>query len=781
MTQNTNITMPIKSVDESETLEERLTGNVYNNVLPARYLLEDETPEEMFKRVAENVAEAERSDHAKAMWADEFEHLMTTQQFMPNSPTLMNAGATLQQLSACFVLEPGDSMEEPDEFGRESILDTVKHAGAIFKSGGGVGYSFSHLRPKGAWIKSTQSTTSGPMQFMQLYDATCETVKQGGKRRGAQMGIMRVDHADIGRFITAKREEGNLSNFNISVALTDEFIDAVRNGETYTFYDPQTDFTEPQKALQETKKFYSPEYAENPKDFQQAQEEDKVGMELVDENLWRDYADQIMVDQDGETVTLTEKWAGSLGDITPGETFELPAELIWDIILDGAWRNGEPGLFHYDATNREHTFDVEKYPEHAINATNPCAEQPLSAFEACNLGHINLSLMMKEDSVPFPVWKEQQDHEYRTVVGAVIDYCEENVDWEQLGLVARHGVRFLDNVVTMSEFPLEEIDERVKGQRKIGLGIMGWAQMLYQMGIPYGSEESYKAAGIIMAYIDREAVTASHELAEDRGSFKYWDESKYANPTEYGEWFRKHTQRDPEEYEDGFAMRNHNVTTIAPTGTTSMIGDTSGGCEPVFNVANFKNVGDDIQGSDMLVQFDDYFLRTLEANGIDAESVKEEAESLMRKNEFDGVHDLSIPEEIADVFVTTNDLTSEQHTKMQRAFQKYVDSGISKTINAPNDATRSDVHEAFMLALDSDERRMGDTIKGLTFYRDGSRNEQVLTTRVDNKLDEDDIDEAKELLENEGYAVIEKVDEWTEEKIEAYMNDEDKELVNADD
>ncbi|AGM11406.1 ribonucleotide reductase [Halogranum tailed virus 1] len=771
------VEMPILSVDESLSVEERMTANAYHNILPARYLLEGEDPEDLFSRVAENVAKAEADEVSEEMWADEFEHMMATLQFMPNSPTLMNAGGSLQQLSACFVLEPGDSMAEPDEFGRESILDTVKHAGQIFKSGGGVGYSFSALRPKGAYIESTESETSGPMQFMRLYDETCETVKQGGKRRGAQMGIMRVDHADIGRFITAKRVEGNLDNFNISVALTDEFIEAVRNDELYTFYDPQTDFDGTQDTLEETVKFYSPEYADNPVDFQQANAEDKVGMELVDENLWRDYADSIEahVDYDSdERVSLKEKWGDDARmHLKEGEVMQLPARFIWDLIIDGAWRNGEPGLFHLDETNRQHSFDAEKHPHHEINATNPCAEQPLSAYEACNLGHINLSLMMKDDSLPFEEWKKQTDYDYQFEKSAVTDYVEENVDWEQLQKIARHGTRFLDNVVTMSDFPLEEITQRVKGQRKIGLGIMGWAQMLYQMGIPYGSDESYQAARVVMGFIDKESTKMSHELAEERGSFEYWDESKYANPTEYPQWFHEHTYEDPENWEDGYPIRNHNTTTIAPTGTTSMIANTTGGCEPAYNVANFKNVGDDIQGSDMLVEFDDYFLKTLEANGIDVEAVKEDAESKMRNNEFDGVDDLSIPEEIARVFVTTNDLSSRQHGLMQRAFQEFVDSGISKTINAPNSATRNDVHEAFMLALDEDE--LGQTIKGLTFYRDGSRDEQVLTTRVDNNLDkEDETDVGKALL----YELGGEDKEWSEEDVEKFLEDAEDYVEN---
>lgn len=715
-----NITTPIKTVDEDKTVIDRMTKNAVENILPARYLLKDEngelkeSPEELFSRVAENVAKAEETETAQAMWADEFEHLMSTLQFMPNSPTLMNAGASLQQLSACFVIEPRDDMED--------IFKKAKDAALIFQSGGGVGYSFSHLRPKGALVSSTKGEASGPVSFMKVFDETCNQVKQGGKRRGAQMGILRVDHPDIGRFATAKRREGEFSNFNISAALTDDFIEAVRNDEEYTLYSPQSDYEEPFIVRETVAQFYNAEYENNPADsFSQ-----KKG-DLVKTNFWRDFADE---------VEEVEEFRGEI-QLEPGEPMTLPAKFIWAILVDGAHKNGEPGLFHYDETNRKHSFDVDEYPEHAINATNPCAEQPLSEYEACNLGHINLSLILKEDAPTYEEFKRENNYVENAGNEArlVSMYFDEAVDKKSLFRVIQSGTRFLDNVVTMSDFPLEEIEERVDGQRKIGLGIMGFAQMLFQMGIPYGSDESYEMAQNVMHFIDYQSVQASHELAKERGNFEYWDESKYANPTEYPEWFSNHTYQHPEEWEDGFPMRNHNTTTIAPTGTTSMLANTSGGCEPVYNVANFKNVGGDIQGDDMLVEFDDYFLRVLEANDIDVEAVKEEAETLMRNNEFEGVEDLPVPQKIADIFVTTQDLSSRQHTMIQRAFQEYVDSGISKTINLPHEATHDDVAEAYMLALDEDE--FGAPIKGMTVYRDGSRDEQVLTTRVDNGLEKD--------------------------------------------
>lgn len=737
------IETPIKTVDESLDVLDRITDNAQYNILPARYLLRDdegnitEEPDELFRRVAQNVATAEavfaddeyteeeapelsyddvKNDYPEVKkWADEFTELMETLQWMPNSPTLMNAGADLQQLSACFVLEPDDDMDD--------IFGTANDAALIFKSGGGVGYAFHHLRPKGAPVASTGGVSSGPLSFMEVYNTTCGTVEQGGKRRGAQMGIMRIDHADVGRFGVSKRTEGDFDNFNISVGVTDEFVEAVKNDDTYTFYDPETNFEEPQELYEETRKFYDPQYKNNPESW----EDDGEG-ELVKENFWRDHADTIT--PTGDYDSMEEKWGEylRLGFEEMDDTLELPARFIWDIIIDGAWKNGEPGLFYYDETNRKHSFDVEEHPEHRIEATNPCAEQPLSEFEACNLGHINLSLMVDEDAPTF----DEYD-------GSVEAYFNDAVDFESLDRVIESGTRFLDNVVTMSDFPLDEISERVRGQRKIGLGVMGWAQMLFQMGIPYGSDESYEMADHIMRHINFQSKQVSHSLTKERGVFAYWEDSKYANPTEYADWFEHHTYLPAEDHEEGFPIRNHNTTTVAPTGTTSMLGNTTGGIEPAYNVANFKNVGDDIQGDDMLVEFDDYFLRTLEANeGIDVDEIKEEAEELMRNNEFDGPHDLSIPDKLADVFVTTQDLTSRQHGLMQRVFQRHVDSGISKTVNLPNEATHDDVEDAYYLALTDEER--GVPIKGLTVYRDGSRNEQVLTTRTDNKLDETDED-----------------------------------------
>jgi len=744
--------IPILSVDESLTTEERLTDNAVNNILPARYLVNGETPDDMFRRVAENVAMAERNYfdesepenyETEKEWAEEFYELMSTLRFMPNTPTLMNAGDDLQQLSACFVLEVGDSMAEPDEFGRASILESAKDAGQIFKSGGGVGYTFGFLRPKGTHIESTDSETSGPMQFMRLFDEVCNTVKQGGKRRGAQMAIMPIEHPDVGRFVCAKRTEGDYSNFNISVGVTDEFIEAVENDGLYEFRDPRSAFDNAFEIVQATKNFFAPSHEDSPKS-------------IVDENIWRDYADDIDAWswEHNCPTSFREKWeahfraAENEGNLDVGENLALPARFIWDMMIDGAWRNGEPGLFYVDETNRKHSFDVSEHPEYQIHATNPCAEQPLCNYEACNLGHINLSLMVADNTINYDEWRKRQDFDYARDESAVVDYLQESIDYDELDRVIEGGTRFLDNVIDMSEFPLDEIDETVEAMRKIGLGVMGWAQMLYQMGIPYGSDESYVAAEHVMSYIDAKATRCSHELALERGSFDVWQDSKYADPTKYEDWFESHAYVSPSEHENGYEMRNHNVTTVAPTGTTSMIGDTSGGIEPVHSVAYKKNVGEDIQGDDMLVEFDSYFIKTLKANDINVNKIKEIAKKQMNTNSWEGVQGLPIPETLKETFVTTNDLSSRQHGLMQRSFQSSVDSGISKTINLPNEATHSDVHEAYMLALTDDE--IGAPIKGLTVYRDGSRNEQVINT---GEATTKELEEAKQKLEQAGVEV----------------------------
>src|SRR6056297_2062966 len=792
-----DLTLPIKRT-EGDTLEDRLTGNAYHNILPARYLRKDsngdlvESPEELFERVAKNIALAEAvfeankqdiditvtpdqlkpdhprrdelaadvfgkgtaaeddaettlsvynvnkfsyetvvpelpdeiRDHVEGV-AAEFQTLMEDLSFMPNSPTLMNAGDELQQLSACFVDSPGDDITD--------IHQTAKEAAEVFQSGGGMGYAFWKLRPYGDTVGSTGGIASGPLTFMETFDQMCETIAQGGARRGAQMAVMRVSHPDVVEFIHAKNKdvslaqtlklndpddytytefsealeeardlidddgrvpehlrnavEGHLSNFNISVGVTDGFMEALREGEAYTFTNPRTE--EPHIATEETKEMYS-------------------RYDL------------------GEYVEV-------------GEPLSIPAELVWERIVEGAHENGEPGVIYLERVNKEHSFDVEKHPDHRIKATNPCGEQPLEEFEACNLGHINLSTLADTGAPDWRVWYDEHGDEYDSFEAAVDAFLRDAVDYEEFDHRIEWGTRFLENVVTMSDFPVEKIEQKVREMRKIGLGVMGLAQLYIQLGVEYGSDEGNEIARQVMRHINHGSKSASHELAEERGSFDEWDKSKYANPTEYREWFERQTGLDADDWEDGFAIRNHNTTTIAPTGTTSMVGNTTGGCEPIYNVAYYKNVSDDVQGDEMLVEFDDYFLRVLEENDIDVDAVKAEAQEQMAANEFDGVEGLeTVPKAIGELFVVTSDLSGKEHAGVQCACQAGVDSAISKTCNFPNSASAEDMDEVYRYIYENGG-------KGVTVYRDGTRSKQVLTTRAKNTEFADE-DEAAETL-----------------------------------
>jgi ribonucleoside-diphosphate reductase alpha chain len=825
------ITVPVKRTD-GETLEERMTDNAYHNILPARYLRKNadgnlaESQDDLFARVAENVALAEavfeseqrdteitvqpnqlkpnhprRDELASEVFgagttadddaetdlsiynvnkfayetvvpelpddirehvegvADEFQESMERLSFMPNSPTLMNAGDELQQLSACFVNSPDDDLED--------IHQTANEAAMTFQSGGGMGYAFWKLRPYGDPVGSTGGIASGPITFMRTYDQLCETIAQGGTRRGAQMGVMRVSHPDVIEFLHSKNKdvslahtlrlndpddytytsfsealeearglideegrvpkhlrnavEGHLSNFNISVGVTDGFMEALYEDEEFTFTNPRTG--EPHVATAETKEMYA-----------------RYGL--------------------GEYVE-------------PGDELSLPAEIIWDRIVEGAHENGEPGVIYLERVNKEHSFDVDKNPDHRILATNPCGEQPLEEYEACNLGHINLSTIAAFDTPDWRVWSAEHADEHDSQEAAVETYLEEAIDFEEFDRRIELGTRFLEDVVTMSDFPVREIEEKVRELRKIGLGIMGLAQLYVQIGVRYGSDVGNEVARQLMTHINHQSKQTSHELALERGSFDDWEDSKYANPTEYREWFEHHTGQSADDWEDGFPIRNHNSTTIAPTGTTSMLGNTTGGCEPIYNVAYYKNVSDDVQGDEMLVEFDDYFLRVLEANDIDPESVKAEAQNQMANNVFDGVSSLStVPDAISELFVVTADITAKEHAAVQCACQAGVDSAISKTVNAPNDSTMEDAKDVFEYIYDHGG-------KGVTYYRDGTRSKQVLTTRADNAEFADEQEAAAAITEQiqevfgdiEDFLASEEVKDALDEDIEELFKD----------
>jgi ribonucleoside-diphosphate reductase alpha chain len=377
---------------------------------------------------------------------------------------------------------------------------------------------------------------------------------------------------------------------------------------------------------------------------------------------------------------------------------------------------------------REPVYDLTEPDTHSFVAngfvTHNCGEQPLEEYEACNLGHVNLSTLAAADAPDWRAWSGE--HEYDSLEEGMAAFVEEAIDHEELDHRIETGTRFLENVVTMSDFPVPEIEEKVSNNRKVGLGIMGLAQLYVQLGLEYGSEPANELARQLMRSINHGSKAASHELAEQRGSFANWEESKYADPTAYREWFERQTGEDADDWATGYPIRNHNTTTIAPTGTTSMVGNTTGGCEPIFNVAYYKNVSDDVQGDEMLVEFDDYFLRTLEANDLDVEAVKREAQEQMAENRFDGVEGLeTVPDALGELFVTTGDLSANEHASVQCALQEGVDSAISKTVNAPNEDTPEDARETFEYVYEHGG-------KGVTYYRDGTRSKQVLTTRADN-------------------------------------------------
>jgi len=800
-----DVTLPTKRT-EGETIEERLTGNAYHNILPARYLRKDsegnpvESQEDLFRRVAQNVGLAEvvfeaenlgvdvkvtpdqikpqhprRNELAEEVFGegvevsddeettlteenvtkfayetvvpeleneelrehvdsivDQFQDQMEMLGFMPNSPTLMNAGDELQQLSACFVDSPEDDISK--------IHETAKEAAEVFQSGGGMGYAFWKLRPYGDSVGSTGGIASGPITFMRTFDQLCETIAQGGARRGAQMAVMRVSHPGVIEFIHSKNKdvslahtlrlndpddytyntfgealeeargliddegrvpkhlrnavEGHLSNFNISVGVTNDFMEAARNGEDHTFINPNTG--EPHIASEKTKEMY-----------------ERYGL--------------------GEYVEV-------------GEELTIPAQIIKDRMVKGAHENGEPGVIYLDRVNEEHSFPVESTPtaessKYEMLATNPCGEQPLMEYEACNLGHINLSTIVRQDADIQDFREYVESAETDDLEELVDGFLSQVIEWDDFNERIEMGTRFLENVVTMSDFPVKKIEETVRDNRKIGLGIMGLAQLYVQVGVPYGSEEGNEIARQIMRHINHNSKKKSHELAKQRGSFNNWEDSKYESPTEYKEWFEKQTGLKAEDWEDGYAMRNHNTTTIAPTGTTSMVGNTTGGCEPIYNVAYYKNVSDDVQGDEMLVEFDDYFLRVLEANDIDVDAVKKEAQEQMSKNEFDGVEGLStVPTAIGELFVVTSGVSPKEHAAVQCACQEGVDSAISKTCNFPNSATRDDMEEVYDYIYDNGG-------KGVTVYRDGTRSKQVLTTRAQNAEFSDEGEAAEQLIE----------------------------------
>ncbi len=562
-----------------------ITDNA-RTVLEKRYLIKDETGkavetvDELFKRVADTIASADKNYDKNAdigKTSKEFYELMTNLEFLPNSPTLMNAGRPLGQLSACFVLPVEDSIE--------GIFNTIKQAALIHQSGGGTGFSFSRLRSSGSTVNSTGGVASGPVSFIKVFNSATEAIKQGGTRRGANMGILRIDHPDILKFMNCKSDNSEINNFNISVGITEAFMESVSKNEEYELVDPHS--------------------------------KDVRG--------------------------------------------KLNAREVFDKIVYNAWKNGEPGIIFLDRLNKDNVVPSQG----EIESTNPCGEQPLLPYESCNLGSINLTKMLKYENGKY------------------------EIDYDKLAQTVKKSVHFLDNVIDVNKYPLEEIAKVTRSTRKIGLGVMGFADMLLMLGIPYNSDEAVALGEKLMEFVNREGHNASMELAKIRGAFPLFDKSIY---------------------KDGEALRNATITTIAPTGTLSIIAGVSSGIEPVFAYAYIRNVMDQTH----MVEVNSILKEKLENIGILNDSLLNKIAKTGTLNHIE-----EIPQAIKDVFLASHDITPEYHVRMQAAFQKHTDNAVSKTVNFQHNATQDDVRKVYELAF-----KLG--CKGTTIYRDGSRDEQVL-------------------------------------------------------
>ncbi|NQU95098.1 MAG: vitamin B12-dependent ribonucleotide reductase [Candidatus Omnitrophica bacterium] len=563
----------------------KLTENAIR-VLNKRYLVKSEsgevteTPKDMFRRVAKNIASADKlydKNKNTEIAEEEFYRVISSLEFLPNSPTLMNAGRELQQLAACFVLPIEDSME--------SIFETIKDTAMIHKSGGGTGFSFSRLRPKNAPVKSTGGISSGPVSFMKVFNSATQAVKQGGTRRGANMGILRVDHPDILDFIMCKENDKEITNFNISVGLTEDFVEKAMQGEEYELIEPHT-----KQPVQ-----------------------------------------------------------------------KLNAKEVLDLIVKMAWKNGEPGIIFLDRLNKENPTPAIG----EIESTNPCGEQPLLPYESCNLGSINLSLAVDEDA--------------------------KEINWEKLGKTVKIAVHFLDNVIDMNNYPLERISKMTRSNRKIGLGVMGFADMLIKLGVKYNSEEGIIIAEKVMKFILDRATDASLGLAKERGVFPNFEKSIYA---------KKKNMR----------LRNATLTTIAPTGSIGIISGCSSGIEPLFALSYVKKILD----NERFLEVHPYFEKIAKEKGFYSTELMEKVAGVGSIKDIE-----EIPADVREVFVTSFDISPSWHIRMQAAFQKYTHNAVSKTVNFPNKSTEKDIKEVYTLACKTG-------CKGVTVYRDGSRQEQVL-------------------------------------------------------
>jgi ribonucleoside-diphosphate reductase alpha chain len=589
-----------------------LTDNALK-ILRARYLLKNEkgeiieTPEEMFRRVAKTVASAESLYNGNpSEWEEKFYEIMTDLRFLPNSPTLMNAGKDLGQLAACFVLPVGDSMN--------SIFDTLKNAALILQSGGGTGFSFSQLRPRDDIVRSTGGIASGPVSFMKIYNTATEVIKQGGARRGANMGILRVDHPDIIEFIRIKRSERELANFNISVAVTDDFISALKKDEEYNLINPRS---------------------------------------------------------------------GSI-------TGRIKAKVVFDEMVESAWETGDPGVVFIDRINRDNPTPHIGVME----STNPCGEQPLLPYEACVLGSINVSRYVRDSEVEGKEISPLNPPLYKG--GRRGGNMRLNrIDWHSLTADIETAVRFLDNAIDVNKYPVPAIEQMHKGNRKIGLGVMGWADMLILLGIPYNHKSAFKLARHLMKFIRDTARQSSVEIAERKGVFPNFQGSSYDS------------QGIPK-------VRNATTTTIAPTGTLSIIADCSSGIEPIFALA-YKRLILDKEFSEI----NKYFFRIAKERGFYSEDLEKK---VVVKGHLWGIKEL--PRDIKRLFKTAHEIPPEDHIEMQACFQEFTDNAVSKTINMPYRAKKEDVAKAFMLAYEKG-------CKGITIFRYGTAKKGTLIRFAD--------------------------------------------------
>lgn len=587
-------------------------------VLERRYLKKNasgeviESPKDLFRRVARNIAQADafydKNADIKAV-ENKFYNLLSNLEFLPNSPTLMNAGREMQQLAACFVLPVEDSIEQ--------IFETIKQATLIHKSGGGTGFSFSKIRPKNDLVSTSGGRASGPISFMKVFNEATEAINQGGFRRGANMAVLRVDHPDILEFINAKRKEGVLINFNISVGITDAFMKAVEDDAQYPLINPNT----------------------------------------------------------GKPVRM------------------ISAREVFDQIVDSAWDNGEPGLLFLDEINAANPTPVLG----EIESTNPCGEQPLLPYESCVLGSINLLKMVKSPLIP-PLEKGERGIP-PLGKGDKGDY---EIDWEKLADAIETGVHFLDNLIDMNKFPLPEVERITKGNRKIGLGVMGFADMLIRLGIPYDSEEAISIAEKLMKFFSEHANQASIELAGKRGVFPNFKKSIYNKACSE----RSESNGCPR-------YRNATRTTIAPAGTISIIAGCSSGIEPLYAVSYVRHILD----NSSLPETHPLFEEIAKKEGFYSEALIEEI-----SQQGGTIQDIAaIPDEIKRLFVIARDVSAEWHVKIQAAFQKYVDNAVSKTVNFARSTSKDDVRKVFLLAYNSG-------CKGVTVYRDKSRISQALSS-----------------------------------------------------